>query len=68
MGVVVGEPAQALGRFQEVEPQVPRLGVVGELVAVGPALGIDDDLVERRDADVAVGDQRDAVLDPPSGR
>ena len=46
-----------------MEVQVPGLRIVRELVAERALARVGDDLLERRDAHVGVGDERNAVFD-----
>ena len=63
MRVVAGKTAQFLHFLKKMVLEIPWLGVVSQAVTVGAAFAVDDDLLQRRDADVGIGDQRDAILD-----
>ena len=46
-----------------MEVKVPGLRIVRELVAEGALGRVGDDLFKRGDADIRIGDERNAVLD-----
>ena len=56
-------PPRRLDRLHEMEVQVPGLRIVRELVAERALGRVGHDLLKRGDADVGVGDERNAVLD-----
>ena len=61
--VVAGHTAQVAHLLEELLAQVPRLALVGQLVAVDAAVAVVDQLRDGQECHVRVGDQRNAVLD-----